>query len=423
MMELPTVSKISAEGVLGEYAYDVEFDDSDRMRVIYAPNGRGKTNFLRAINLLLQPSPDSLQALIDIPVRLLTIEFSSGAAVALSRGTAFGGAFVASAWSGTQEEPVIDVAVEPGDFSSRYYRRAWDERQDYLAWARSVEGFSTGAVLIGDDRLSLSVDDLREMGRGESSYALAKRRAVGTVGRLLERVERMLTQTALAGMSLETGSSGVYADIARNTLEGAKPLTAARARLALESQIAALLDSGAGYEQYGLLSLRQVRDIHDQLDLARANDRRISTLHRILTPYFESLQDQVNALGPAQRLIDTFVTAVNTFLDGKSMEFSARRGIRLLGRDGSVLHPDVLSSGERHLLFLLSQAVLATEARPFVIVDEPELSLGIDWQRDLLEELLRCTASAGVQFLVASHSVQVMGRLSRESIITPREDL
>jgi predicted ATPase len=70
---------------------------------------------------------------------------------------------------------------------------------------------------------------------------------------------------------------------------------------------------------------------------------------------------------------------------------------------------------------LMSQAILATTDRPLVIIDEPELSLGIEWQRNLIPELLACTATAGVQFLVASHSLQVMNAVVRTDIIHPTE--
>jgi predicted ATPase len=72
-------------------------------------------------------------------------------------------------------------------------------------------------------------------------------------------------------------------------------------------------------------------------------------------------------------------------------------------------------------LLLMSHAILATAERPLLVIDEPELSLGIEWQRDLLPELLRCTASAEVQFLIASHSLQVMNAVPRQDIILPSE--
>lgn len=422
MSEPSLVARIRAEGVLGEFAYDIRFGaeaDAGRMRVIYAPNGRGKTNLLRAVNLVLTPSLDSLQALVESPILSLAVDLASGASICVQRESAFDGRYTATFRSELSDE--VSISVDPADFAGRLYRRVWDERSDYTRYAALVSGATKGSVLIGDDRLAPGLEDVREVARTDQSYAAARRRAVGSVTRLLERVERMLNQSALASFSGEGASAGVYASITRTTFEGTESLTAVAARAALERQIRGLLADGVGHEKYGLMSLRQLRDIRGQIASARANDRNLPTLHRILTPYLDSLQDQLESLGPAQQLIDTFVTAANRFLDRKVLHFSAARGIELRGRDGARLQPESLSSGERHLLLLLSHAVLATQDRPLLIIDEPELSLGIDWQRDLLQELLRCTAAAGVQFLIASHSVQVMGGLDASDIIRPTE--
>lgn len=425
MSNLRNVSRIRAEGVLDEFSYDIRYggsDDGGRIRVIYAPNGRGKTNFIKAVSYLLTPSLESLQALIEVPIRRLTVEFEGGGSVGIDRQAAFAGSFTATANLPGETNEEHSLVIEPSDFAGRLYRRVWDERQDFNRYVEAATALTTGAALIGDDRLALSVDEMRENIRGDGAYSSPRRRGPGSVGRLLDRVERMLSQSAFAGLARETAAAGVYAQITRTTLAGSKNLTSASARGALESKIADLIRAGAAYEPYGLLSLRQLRDISSQLTDARQNSGQLPTLHRILNPYLDSVQDQVESLAPALQLIDTFVTGVNSFLDRKELRFSTSHGISLVGgSDGVQLQPDVLSSGERHLLYLMSHAILATADRPLLVIDEPELSLGIEWQRNLLPELLRCTASAGVQFLVASHSLQVMNAVPRRDIVLPGE--
>lgn len=418
------ISAIRAERVLGEFGYAVEFpgtDDSERMRLIYAPNGRGKTNFLRAVYAALTASPEALQSLIEIPLTRLEIEFVGGGSILIERTQHLAGSFSASARLNADDTP-ITINVDPADFAGRLYRRVLDEREDYSGYSDVISQLSTGAVFIGDDRLAAPVDEGREAARADGGSLVGHRRRTGSVSRLLDTVERMLTQSALAGMSRESAQTGTYNQITRTTLQGSSELTASEARVALEDQITALLEEGTPLEQYQLLSMRQLRDIAAQLDGVRANNRQLPTVHLILKPYLDSLADQISSLAPAYQLIDTYVKGVNRFLDRKELQFTATRGIRLLGRDGNNLHPESLSSGERHLLLLLSQAVLATSENQLVIIDEPELSLGLEWQRDLLSELLRCSYSGSVQFLIASHSVQIMGAVTRENIVKPSEE-
>ncbi|QZQ55576.1 ATP-binding protein [Curtobacterium sp. TC1] len=411
------VLTIDALGVLDEFDYQLSFREAaERIRIVYAPNGRGKTNFIKAVNFLLTPSIESLQALIEIPIRNLHITFKSGGAIWLQRASAFDGGFTIGA-SRTADAEDISLEVDPSDFAGRLYRRVWSDRQDFGRFVELTTSMTNGAVLIGDDRLApIGGEELREGTRID-----ARRRNAGSVSRLLERVERMLSQSAFAGLARERANIGVYAQITRTTLAGTQTLTSGAARNALETQIATLLRAGSAHERYGLLSTRQLHEIQAQLDAARQNHRQLPTLHRILKPFLDSVQAQIDSLAPALQLIDTFVSGVNRFLDRKELVFSAATGISLVGRDGATLQPDALSSGERHLLYLMSHAILATADRPLVIIDEPELSLGIEWQRNLIDELLQCTEAASVQFLIASHSLQVMNAVPREEIIQPGE--
>ncbi|UYB36360.1 ATP-binding protein [Arthrobacter koreensis] len=418
------ITKIEAQGVLGEFSYVVEYPTTsgpDRMRLIYAPNGRGKTNFLRAVSAALTPTPESLASLVEIPFASLRLDFANGGRIVINRDSNTVGPFTASASAGINGEE-FSVTVDPAELGGRMYRRVWENRADFYNYSQAVGELSPGAIFIGDDRLVPVLSDENVDGvRNEGNPYTTSRRRRGSVSTLLEAVERMLTQEALAALSNESEQTGIYAQITRTTLEGSDAILASEARAALEEQIGALLDLGKPLERYGLLSMRQVRVISDQISVARANARNLPAVHTILRPYLDSLHDQITALSPAQELIDTFVTSVNHFLDRKELQFTASRGIRLVGRDGNNLHPESLSSGERHLLLLLSQAVLATGERRLVIVDEPELSLGIEWQRDLLPEMLQCSAPGNVQFLVASHSLQVMNAIELDSIVRPGE--
>ncbi len=72
-----------------------------------------------------------------------------------------------------------------------------------------------------------------------------------------------------------------------------------------------------------------------------------------------------------------------------------------------------LSSGEKHLMRILVEALLAEENS--LIIDEPELSLHIDWQRQLLKNMMQLNGDA--QLIVATHSPEVMADVDEDNII------
>jgi len=70
-----------------------------------------------------------------------------------------------------------------------------------------------------------------------------------------------------------------------------------------------------------------------------------------------------------------------------------------------------LSSGERNLLSLLTLFLIIGNERNFLMIDEPEISLNIKWQRDFLPLLSRLNSKA--QIIVASHSPSIAHKNSK----------
>ena len=70
--------------------------------------------------------------------------------------------------------------------------------------------------------------------------------------------------------------------------------------------------------------------------------------------------------------------------------------------DGRQLPVSDLSSGERHILTFLTLVLFQGRERDFLIIDEPEISLNIKWQRELMGLLHNLAPET--QIIVASHS-------------------
>jgi predicted ATPase len=79
-----------------------------------------------------------------------------------------------------------------------------------------------------------------------------------------------------------------------------------------------------------------------------------------------------------------------------------------------VLTPQMLSSGEKQLLILLSETLLQREQPAVFIADEPELSLHVLWQEKLVGSLRSLNPSA--QIIAATHSPDIVGPLADHAI-------
>lgn len=413
-----SIKSIVATRVLGEFNYRIlygEKADDGRVEIIYAPNGRGKTNLLRAVDNLLTPTPEGVSALIDAPMESLRVETQTGGAIEFRKQSAFATTLICCARIAESSEPV-EISLDAEAFTGRFYRRRLLEDPRFEEYIGAVGEVSRGAVYLGDNRL------LRPVGEAQAQVApprqLDRSSEFHPVREVLAEVEKMFMQRALASISHGRGQDGVYAEITKATLAGKRVAGSREARSQLEQHISSVLQSGEESEQYGLVSLRQVRTIDGLIRSVRRNAKGLSALYTVIDPYLKSLDEQIETLSPTLNLIDTYVRTVNSFFDGKSVSFHASVGFELKSRRGERLDPEALSSGERHMLLILSHAVLASESHKLVIVDEPELSLGLEWQRGLVEGLLRCTDEGDTQFLLASHSIQLMSSVDPERVVS-----
>lgn len=107
---------------------------------------------------------------------------------------------------------------------------------------------------------------------------------------------------------------------------------------------------------------------------------------------------------------EKFKSIVNAMLQRKQMEIDESNELVFISRSGKKLTPQMLSSGEKQLLILLSETLLQRQ-KPFVfIADEPELSLHVTWQEKLVSSIRELNTSA--QIVVATHSPDIVGRMT-----------
>jgi ABC-type cobalamin/Fe3+-siderophores transport system ATPase subunit len=101
------------------------------------------------------------------------------------------------------------------------------------------------------------------------------------------------------------------------------------------------------------------------------------------------------------RSVNLLTEKFNSYLiDGKKLQILNDKVF--VAVDGRDLPVSDLSSGERHILTFLTLVLFQGRQRNFLIIDEPEISLNIKWQRELMS--LLHNLAPNTQIIVASHS-------------------
>ncbi len=134
----------------------------------------------------------------------------------------------------------------------------------------------------------------------------------------------------------------------------------------------------------------------------------------------ENLRRAVNNLDDVERRIEVAMQPIDRFKStieglfsqGKKLSFTSSNQIQVELMTGQVVSAANLSSGEKHLLKMLLSAMLGRENS--VLIDEPELSMHIDWQRVFVETVQ--SLNPHCQLILASHSPEIMADLGDEKI-------
>lgn len=100
---------------------------------------------------------------------------------------------------------------------------------------------------------------------------------------------------------------------------------------------------------------------------------------------------------------ELFTQTINNFFaqTGKTIASDENNEI-VFRQNGKILTPYQLSSGEKQVLLILLSALIQDNEPYILIMDEPEISLHIDWQEQLIQVIR--SLNENVQVILATHS-------------------
>lgn len=94
------------------------------------------------------------------------------------------------------------------------------------------------------------------------------------------------------------------------------------------------------------------------------------------------------------------------FLD-KTFNINYENGFEII-RLGKIIDISKLSSGEQHQIILYYDLIFNSEPGTLVLIDEPEISIHIEWQREFLKNLQKISEIINCDFIVTTHSPDIV---------------
>ncbi|HFK1403147.1 TPA: AAA family ATPase [Bacillus cereus] len=120
-------------------------------------------------------------------------------------------------------------------------------------------------------------------------------------------------------------------------------------------------------------------------------------IHRLLGMFEESHLVITEQKTPFRELVKD----LKEFIDA-DITFNEEEGVLYFSKNQNELNSEDLSAGEKQLVTLFVYTKLCNREKTILLIDEPELSLHISWQRKFLKHIMN--NNKNVQFIISSHS-------------------
>jgi predicted ATP-dependent endonuclease of OLD family len=286
-------------------------------------------------------------------------------------------------------------------------------------------------ILLSDAITEVSATPRGELRtRGSRLTDVVREYRVASVDAALEAASSWLTNKFLETNYGGQSSGSLYEEVVRKivkttyrTKAGLNKSQEAKLIAALKNSIADLQKRAAELSRFGFGSVAISPEIASSISSSRGN--RLNLISSILEPYLAGQKVRLDNLSPLYDLVNTYVKNLNEFFTDKELHYSIRTGFKILVLDQSAkknsppeeIKPNQLSSGEQQLILLFCHVLVARDASAVFIIDEPELSLNILWQRMLVRSLQDLARGSGIQFIFASHSMEILSK-HRDRVIS-----
>ena len=416
------ISSITVKDLFGFLTYDIVLKKQQDIIIFYGENGSGKTTILNLLFHMLSPEDNRGHKtyVASVPFREFTVSFFDGYQVTAHR---------------RKKEIIghytLSIKNKNCILASHLFRlnpeRVVGEQDDrtYIPLLQELENLQLGLFLLPDDRKvqsNLGDEDemtrprlLREI-RSVSDYRInleeeEKENTDKLVEQALNRSMHWIrSQAYSASRQGEDDTSNIYTEIVKR-IATVRKQSREKNKMTFKQLICKAIELQERSLHFNRLGLSSpFEEITDLIPLIQnVPSQKKGTINQVLSPYLRSYEARLNALDVLREILETFSNIFNQFYNYKTLQFNLRDGISIvINYNKNSLDPKGLSSGEKQLLLLFCNVLLARDRPSIFIIDEPELSLNIKWQRELISSLISCVKGCDVQFIFATHSLEMI---------------
>ena len=430
------LERIEIDGLFGLYDHRIDLNLTDRVTLLHGPNGVGKTTTLGMVDALLRGNMSYFGRL---PFSRFLLRFEDETELEL----------IADEFSGTnrradlalqrpnsqREHDVVSIVAHAESIAAGVEHLARSPDEDGWIDTRDGEFILDREVLRryggSDAGREQAPPWLNEFSRSTNTHFIRAQRLVRTgIGNyahrgrgLLPRHVPSMSQVVECSRDFQRRLGRTMADYGRQaqTLDQTFPQRLMSGedlpredQEDLEQRMTELERKTEEFKKIGILDETPTRPIEHLGDMD-------ATQRRVMALYVRDTEEKLGTLEDLASRTRTLLDNVNGKYRHKRIRLDREDGLVAEGEQGQRLPLDSLSSGEQHELVLHYDMLFRVRPNTVVLVDEPELSLHVEWQGMFLPELIEIVQLAGFDAIVATHSPFIVGE--RDDLMVGLGDL
>lgn len=417
------IEKISVRGLFGLYDHLIEIRPDTRVTIIAGPNGVGKTTLFSLTQALLTADYRELG---KHDFSELSVEMQDGRGLVASPLGPVDESeesprrlHLAQLKDGkVQLEKTVDIPIGAQDLNLPSYVEQqgpdlyFDRRSgEHLTADQLSVRYGRGRIgqrgrlasrsELGDEE-NWKVDFI-ETKRLDTLMSGAARQRVGRrrdpsgapINTYLEAVRGALDTARVESTKIRQARDRNFV---RRLLDKASRMTVNEPRL--RERFIAIGTEAEALERNGLLT-----DSLDVLPQTKLNPGE----KRVVSLFLDDFEAKLEPLRPVASKLERLRQVIGSKFLNKSLEIDPSGGVVFLAQpDNHQIAPESLSSGEQHQLALISRLLFTEAPGTTVLIDEPELSLHVGWQHEMVGDLIEIAEVADLTFVLATHSTAII---------------
>jgi predicted ATP-binding protein involved in virulence len=433
---------VQIQKLYGRFSYSLSFDNSDDISIITAPNGFGKTAVISIINSILNKRIEHLK---KYAFEHVSLTFSDASTITVERTIITD----SDLFDATDASYIIETrrseAPERWSFNiDEFFKRSTRPIERYIPYLhRTAEGFFD---TINDDFISYTQvierygDELPAAFRSDNKETPIFDDLVGKIDCHLIATQRLIKNSPRDPRKGRQGTENTSV-VDSNAVDLASRIEAATrayaataqrldqtfpervlqqlpadapAHLEISKRLDDLEERRERLSKFGLVERTEANLLGYQPSLQD------TAVRNILALYADDSESKLKTFDTLYTKIDLFTRICNEHFSFKRLNVNSVDGMKIEDDRGLPIPLRSLSSGEQHILVLIYDLLFKVSENSLILVDEPELSLHVAWQKRFIADLEKIQVIQPMSIIVATHSPQIIN--DRWDLEIPLED-